>query len=191
MAEFADNNAISTATGVSPFFSNKGFNPRMSFTPDPTLYTTTRQRLDAARAGDISKKMEEILGYISTNMEDARRAMAEQANKHRQDAVYEPGTMVFLSTKHITTDRPSKKLDHKRVGPFEVIERVGSSYKLRLPSTMKIHNVFHPSLLSPAHTDPLPGQKNSPPNPVIIEDEEEWTVEDILDSKRVRNKLKY
>ena len=91
-------------------------------------------------------------------------------NKNRQDVTYKPGDMVFLSTKYLSTERPSKKLDHKQVGPFEVIEhpelfdrpykvleKVGSSYKLRLPESMKIFDVFHPSLLSLAHTDPLPG----------------------------------
>ena len=56
---------------------------------------------------------------------------------------------------------------------------------------MKIHDVFHPNLLSLAPEDLLPGQKNPPPGLVIIEDKEEWIVEDILDSKRARNRLKY
>ena len=49
----------------------------MSFSLDPTSYATTRQRLDAARAEDISKNMEDILNYISRNIEDAREAIVE------------------------------------------------------------------------------------------------------------------
>ena len=113
MAEFADNNTISTSAGVSPFFSNKGFNPRISFSPDPTSYTTTRQRLDAARAEDISKSIEDILGYILKNLEDTRKAIVKQVNKHRQEVTYKLGDIVFLSTKYLSTARPSKKLDHK------------------------------------------------------------------------------
>ena len=55
----------------------------MSFSLDPTSYTTTRQRLDAARAEDISKSIKDILGYISKNLEDARKAIVKQVNKHR------------------------------------------------------------------------------------------------------------
>ena len=88
---------------------------------------------------------------------------------------------------------PFKVIEHPELfdRPYKVLEKVGSSYKLRLPESMKIFDIFHPSLLSLAHTDPLPGQKNPPPAPVIIEDKEEWNVEDILDSKKVRGRLKY
>ena len=48
---------------------------------------------------------------------------------------------------------------------------------------MKIHNVFHSNLLQKASTDPLTGQVNEPAPPVIIDNEEEWEVEDILDAR--------
>ena len=60
---------------------------------------------------------------------------------------------------------------------------------------MKSHPVFHVSLLEPATSDPLKGQKQPPPPPIIVdsdsEDNNEWEVEEILDSKLVRKTLKY
>ena len=174
-----------------PFFANKGFYPRMSFSPDSTDYDTTRKRLDAARAGDISNRMQEILDFISHNMANAQDAMAQQANKHRSNVEFKEGDMVFLSSKNIDSDRPSKKLDSKRYGPFEVKERVGLSYRLILPPTMRIHDVFHPKLLTFAAQNPLPGQRNPPPLPIVVDGVNEWNVEEILDAKAPRGKLKF
>ena len=44
--------------------------------------------------------------------------------------------------------RPSKKLDHVKVGPFLVKQQKGLvNYKLKLPEDTNIHLVFHVSLL--------------------------------------------
>ena len=68
-------------------------------------------------------------------------------------------------------------------GPSRVIYPVGThSHELDLPAKMELKtSVFHSSLLELARQDPLPGQKNAPPPPVIVRDHEEWLVEGILD----------
>jgi len=53
-------------------------------------------------------------------------------------------------------------------------------YQLRLPSTWKIHDVFHASLLTPyKETDQHRPNFIEPP-PDIVEGEEEWEIEKIL-----------
>ena len=71
IAEFADNDVISASTGLTPFFANKGFHPRISFSPDIISYDITRKRLDAVKVEDIINHMQGILDYIRLNMEDA------------------------------------------------------------------------------------------------------------------------
>jgi len=54
------------------------------------------------------------------------------------------------------------------------------TYQLRLPSTWKIHNVFHMSLLTPyKETDQHRPNFIEPP-PEIVKGEEEWEIEKIL-----------
>ena len=73
------------------------------------------------------------------------------------------------------------------IGPYKIKELIRSSYQLELPHTMKIYDVFHPNLLWKAATDPLLGQRNSPPPLTVMNDEEEWEVDNILDAKRGRD----
>jgi len=121
-------------------------------------------------------------------------SQAEQANKARHlDPVLNPGDMVWLRRKHIWTTRPSNKLDHNQIGPYTILEKVGSrAYKLDLPATVRIHPVFHISLLEPtASTAPIPGHQQTPPPPVVIQEQQEWEVEKILDSRHHRNQIQY
>jgi len=113
----------------------------------------------------------------------------EQANKARHpDPVLNPGDKVWLQRKHIQTTRPSNKLDHKQIGPYTILEKVGShTYKLDLTATVKIHPVFHISLLEPrASIEPIPEHNQPPPPPVVIQEQQEWEVEKVLDSRHHR-----
>ncbi len=110
--------------------------------------------------------------------------MANQANKSRRAVSFQVGQKVWLSTANIRTDRPSKKLDHKWIGPFTILEAKGSAYKLDLPATIKIYNVFHASLLTLDPNDPLPGQEFEEPPPVVVDNEQEWEVEDIINVRK-------
>ena len=56
----------------------------------------------------------------------------------------------------------------------------------------RLHPVFNVVKLLPAPSDPIPGRRpNPPPPPEIIDGEEEWIVEEILDSKVMNRKLRY
>jgi len=91
------------------------------------------------------------------------------------------------------TPRPSRKLDNKGHRPYGVKDKIGTyAYLLDLPNTtMKIQNVFHVLLLDPTASDPLQGPIRPPPSAVKFEGEEEWQVLEVLDSKFVRNRVRY
>jgi len=87
--------------------------------------------------------------------------------------------------------RRTEKLTERFVGPYRIKKIVSSNaIELELPSTVKIHSVVNVSRIR-RYVGQVEGQKKEQPLPVIIEGEEEWEVERILNKRRVRGKDKY
>jgi len=109
-------------------------------------------------------------------------------------SVYKPGDWVYLDASDIKTTRPSPKLSHRRLGPFEIECQVGLlAYHLKLPCRMRqLHPVFNIVKLSAALEDPILGRKpQTLPPPIVIDGEEEWEVEEILDSRWHRRRFQF
>ena len=70
-------------------------------------------------------------------------------DKHRRAINYAPGDYVMLDTRNINLPAyRTRKLTPRYIGPFKILKRAGQvSYKLELPTSLKIHNVFHEGLL--------------------------------------------
>lgn len=117
--------------------------------------------------------------------------MSNSTNQHRRTIDWDVNDKVYLSTKNLKVTRPSRKLANKWEGPFEIIEKVGNSYRLRLPQGSTIYDVFAPELLRKDPNDPLPGQEAAKPPAVTIAGQEEWELQEVLAVKLVRKSLKY
>ena len=99
-----------------------------------------------------------------------------------------------LDSKDIQTTHPSKKLSHRRLGPYPVERCVGKyAYHLVLPPLMRrLHPVFNVVKLSPTPDDPIVGRhRNPPPLLELVDGEEEYVVEKILNSRMFKQKLQY
>ena len=78
----------------------------------------------------------------------------------------------------------------RRVSSFKVKQVINPyAYELDLPSAYGVHPVFHVNLMDPVATDPLEGHRQEPPPPILIDGEEEWLVEEILDARKIRRSL--
>ena len=132
---------------------------------------------------------------MRSEMLRAQQRHQDPANARRlPEPIFKIRDIVWLDAKNITTQRPSRKLDHKRLGLFPIEEILPpNSYRLTLPDTMHNHPVYHVSLLERVAENPYPGQLVPPPSPVIVNDEEEFVVEEILDARLFGRgkKLKY
>ena|ERR1700730_17126290 len=101
---------------------------------------------------------------------------------------YMKGTLIWLDAENLNTEHPNAKLANKCVGPFVVLEKVGiSAYRLNLPVMWKIHPVFNESLLTPYKGGQFPNQtKDKHPPPELIDNHEQYSVEEILKSWKCR-----
>jgi len=95
------------------------------------------------------------------------------------------GEQVFVRAEYIHTTRPSKKLSKKYLGPFDIIARPGThSVTIHLPDHLcAIHPVFHVSQLEPTTPNQIPNHTQPPPPLVEINNELEYEISEILDSK--------
>ncbi|KAI0992596.1 hypothetical protein K3495_g15589 [Podosphaera aphanis] len=179
MAEFSYNNSVSTSTKVSPFFANYGYNPRYQ------ILTRSNHIPKIIEIQKFQHQLKSLESFIKAEIRYAQEVAAENSNLSRlPPPVFREGERVWLLRKNIATTRPSNKLDHKKLGPFKILKKISShAYKLKLPPTMRVHPVFHVSLLEPTSKDPLPGQFNPPPPPIVVDGELEYVVEEILDAK--------
>ena len=59
---------------------------------------------------------------------------------------YKVGNKVWLSSKNLNVDRPSRKLTERQLGPFEVVKIISpNTIKLKLPTSFRIHDVINVS----------------------------------------------
>ena len=126
--------------------------------------------------------------------QEAESALWQVQETMKRNYDRKKGDRVWLEWTNILTDRPAKKLDNKRHGPFKIVKKVGTaSYKLKLPTTWKkIHPVFNEVYLSPYSPPKYPSQKQpDPPPPIIVEGFKEYEIEELMDSRLQHGKLQY
>ena len=85
------------------------------------------------------------------------------------------------------------KLSPKQYGPFKVSQKISPvAMRLNLPTSMKIHNMFHTDLLLPYKETEQYGMPYTCPPP-IIKSEEEYKIKNILDAWHFskKHKLQY
>ena len=101
----------------------------------------------------------EMIFLIKERLKVAQNRLKSYADNRRLDLEFEVGDHVFLNVSPMNSIMKfgrKEKLSPRFVGPFEVLERVGTlAYKVVLPSSLsKIHNVFHVSTLRKYIYDP-------------------------------------
>src|SRR5271169_251779 len=178
LAEFSYNNAQHASIGCSPFYANYGYNPR--FTVE--LRQFSKHPVPAAE--EMAKRLKTIHEDLTELIKAAQNQQAKYYDAKHKRVEFKVGDKVWLLSSNIRTQRPNKKLDWKRLGPYTITEKISTqAYRLQLPPSLKVHPVFHVSLLDWYNESDIPGRVQPPAPPVIVENQLEYEVEEVLDSR--------
>ena len=177
-AQFAHNSRIHSTHGQTPFYLLHGY--------EPTAYPS-----DVANTPGLA---EERLEQLVANWDKA-----VIVHKRVQEAMiargpglaykkFEVGNKVWLNARNLHL-KTTRKLTPQRLGPFEIVEEISPVvYKLKLPKTWCVHDVFHASLLTPQVIMPEYGVPADPPLPELVDGQSEFEVESILQHRFVGHK---
>jgi hypothetical protein len=145
IAQYAYNSSTTEPTGMTPYEATYGFTPEI-------LHKVRPDEAPAQSALERSTELKETHEQMRKDLEFISYRMAKYYNLGRSSApIFKEGGKVFIIARNIKTRRPSNKLDHVKLGPFLIKEKIGEhNYRIGLPEGMKKHPVFHVSLLERA-----------------------------------------
>jgi hypothetical protein len=111
--------------------------------------------------------------------------LMKQGKGKRMFTPYQKNQKVWLEATNLKMTHSTTKLTPKQYRPF-IVKNIISSviYQLNLPKHWKIHNVFYTLLLLLYYKTHIYGPNFEELPPELINDQPEWEVEIILDSRR-------
>jgi hypothetical protein len=196
MTEFASNAITSAFIELFVFMINYEFESRMSFdSSNIEIFDrlSARERILTQKADTIIDKMKNIWKFIKKKLANAQQDQKLYADRKRTvSSEYVVEDAVWLFIKHIKTERSFRKLNHKWIESYKIKKVMKKACQLNLSSSMKIHDIFHTSLLRKAAIDFFIEQISSSSFSIVVKDEKEkYEIDDILDSRYHYEKLQY
>jgi hypothetical protein len=133
----------------------------------------------------VEEKMRQLIRDREEALAAHELARTRMAERRKDKFIpFKKGDRVWLDTRNMKTSY-HKKMAPRREGPFEVDEVLGPvTFRLKIPTTWRIHNVFHAILLKPYRETEVYGENFPLPPPDIVDGEEVYEVETILKHRK-------
>ncbi|CAJ0950595.1 unnamed protein product [Ranitomeya imitator] len=146
---------------------------------------------DCPGVDTVVDRLQQIWTHLVDNLTLSQEKAQRFANRRRcVGPRLRVGDLVWLSSRYVPMKVSSPKFKPRFIGPYKISEVINPvSFRLALPASFAIHNVFHRSLLRRYVAPVVPSV--DPPATVLVEGELEYVVEKILDSRISRRKLQY
>jgi hypothetical protein len=179
LAQYVRNSWPSSTTKKSPYELILGYIPQ--------VHQPTRQ----STVPSVMERLQTIKSNREAALEALQQAQAQMAKETRYKPFHK-GEKVWLEGTHLRLPYDTMKLAPRQYGLFKITTKISDvAYKLELPKTWKIHDVFHASLLTPYKEMEKHGPNFLEPPPELIEGEPEWEVEQILGDRTYRRKKQF
>ncbi|KAF5686550.1 hypothetical protein FCIRC_2829, partial [Fusarium circinatum] len=141
----AYNTAYNESTRLTPSDANFGYTPKAYYDAQETKIVNPAAIIKSEDLKNVHNELQTELEFVN------KRMQRYYDSKRLEGPTFKEGDMVYLSTKNITTKRPSHKLDFKYIGPYKIVRKISkNNYKLDLPTKVRLHKVFHVALLESA-----------------------------------------
>ena len=129
----------------------------------------------------VEERMKALLQNREEALASHELARSRMADRRKSTFVpFKKGDKVWLDSRNLKTTY-HKKMKPKWEGPFTITEVLGPvMYKLQLPTSWWIHNVFHAVLLHPYQENEVYRMNFTKPPPEYIEENKVYEVESIL-----------
>ncbi|GKE97498.1 putative reverse transcriptase domain-containing protein [Tanacetum coccineum] len=151
LVEFSYNNSYHASIKAAPFEALYGRKCR-----SPVCWAEVGEV--QLTGPEIVQETTEKIVQIKQRMQAARDRQKSYADLKRKQMKFQVGDKVMLKVspwKGVVCFGKRGKLNPRYVGPFKVLEKVGSvAYKLELPEELsRVHNTFHVSNLKKCHAN--------------------------------------
>ncbi|MCO5552906.1 hypothetical protein L7F22_006425 [Adiantum nelumboides] len=157
LVEFAYNNTIHSSTGKAPFEIVEGVRKV------PPFLSTKDKILEA---NEYTRDLDTDFAKVRETLQKSQERQKKVADRHRRDSKLKENDWVLLrfDKARLRQKKGKEELRMRYYGPFQITEQINDiSFRLRLPDTWRIHNVFHVNLWKTFGDVPDDGEPDEQP----------------------------